>query len=268
MGREIHPTAIVSPDAELGEDVTIGPYVVIRGKVKIGDRTVIGSHTCIDGTTTIGSDNKIGRHACIGADPQDLKYRGEETFLEIGNNNAFGDFVQFSRGTHKSADRTTKIGNNNYIMAYAHVGHDCIVSDYCVLANAVQLAGHVELEDHVHMGGLAGVHQFCVVGRFCMIGGVTPIAGHLPPYVRAAGGRSTVSGLNSVGLKRSGEFDGADMGVLKAIYKSFFRGTESLETVLDQIDRNFGENRHALHFKDFINRVRQGTAAGRPICRE
>jgi UDP-N-acetylglucosamine acyltransferase len=258
----------VSPDAVLGADVTVGPYAVIGPKVTIGDGTVIGAHACIDGTTTIGVKNTIGRHACIGASPQDLKYKGEETFLIVGDNNWFGDFVQLCRGTLKSHDRTTRLGNNNYIMAYSHVGHDCIVSDFCVLANGAQLAGHVELEDHVHFGGLAGVHQFCLVGKYCMIGGGSPVNSHLPPFTRAAGYAGPIVGMNTVGLKRSAEFTDEDRKVIKEVYRLFFKGAGPTEKLIEAIRAAHGGNRHAEHFCKFVERCRTGTAAGRPISRE
>lgn len=267
-GPQIHSTAIVSPDAVIGQDVTVGPYVIIGPKVTIGDGTTIHSHACIDGTTVIGKGNTIGRHACVGAAPQDLKYQGEETFLTIGDNNWFGDFVQVCRGTLKSQDRKTSVGSRNYIMAYSHIGHDCLVSDFCVLANGAQLAGHVELEDHVHFGGLAGVHQFCLVGRYCMIGGGSPVNSHVPPFTRAAGYSGPIVGMNTVGLKRSAEFTDEDRKVIKDVYRMFFREAGQTMDLVQAIRKAHGGNQHAEHFCRFIERCRMGTAAGRPISRE
>lgn len=265
---DVHPTAIVSPKAELADDVSIGPYVVIGPGVKLGARTKVHSHACLDGVTTLGTDNVIGRHACIGAAPQDIKYKGEETYLVVGDNNFFGDFSQLCRGTLKSHDRTTRVGNNNFIMAYSHVGHDCIVSDYCVLANGVQLAGHVELEDHVHFGGLSGMHQFCIVGRYSIIGGGSAGNSHVPPFTRAAGFMGPINGLNSVGLRRSPEFTDEDRRVLKEVYRIFFRVPGTMDTLVARIRERYPDNKHAAHFCDFTDRCRIGTAASRPISRE
>ena len=264
----IHETAIVDPAAEIAGDVEVGPYSVIGPRVTIGEGTIIGSHCRFDGTTEIGTNNRIGSFCAIGAAPQDLGYDGTETFLRLGDDNLLGDYVQLCRGTVKSHDRTTHIGNNNFIMAYCHVGHDCVMGNQITFSNGSMLGGHVEVGNNVVFGGNSGVHQFCAIGDYAMIAGGSVVVGHVTPYVRSNGPFGAgVIGLNTVGLQRSGVFEKDDLKMAKEIYRIFFREGGKLEECIDEIRDQFGGRPHADAFVAFVERMRTGDFKRRPIAR-
>ena len=218
---QIHPTAIIDAKAELDATVSVGPYAVIGPHVRIGARTSIGAHCVIDGHTTIGSDNRIFQLASIGAPPQDKKYGGEPTRLEIGNANTIREFVTINTGTAQDVG-VTRLGDDNWIMAYVHIAHDCQLGSHLILANAVQLAGHVHLGDWVFLGGLSGVHQFVRVGAHAMTGFQTRLAQDLPPYVTAAGNPAQAQGINQEGLRRRG-YGPERMALVKQMHKLLYR---------------------------------------------
>lgn len=199
----IHPSAVVDPKAELGVGVSIGPFSVIEAGVRVGDRCQIGPHVVLSGRTTLGSGNRVFSHNAIGGIPQDLKYAGEDTHLEIGDNNTFREFMTVNTGT-VGGGGVTRIGNGNLFMAYVHIAHDCIIGDGAILANAVTLAGHVTVEDRAVIGGLTAVHQFSRIGQLAMIGGCSAVDQDVPPFCLAIGNRVTLRGLNLTGLKRAG----------------------------------------------------------------
>ena len=199
----IHPTALIDPDAELDASVQVGPYAVIGPHVRIGPGTQIGAHCVIEGHTRIGRDNRIFQFASIGAQPQDKKYAGEPTRLEIGDGNTIREFVTINTGTVQDAG-VTRLGDDNWIMAYVHVAHDCQLGSHVILANAVQLAGHVHLGDWVFLGGLTGVHQFVRVGAHAMTAFQARLAQDLPPFVTAAGNPAEAQSINAEGLRRRG----------------------------------------------------------------
>lgn len=236
----IHPTAIIDPGAELDSSVTVGPYAIIEKGVRIGAGSQIKPHSVISGPTTIGSGNVIGPFATIGAPPQDLKYRGEDSILTIGDNNQIREYVSIHRGT--AADRNqTVVGSNNLLMGYVHIAHDCEVGDQTILANAVTLAGHVTIHDHAIVGGLVGIHQFTRIGRHCYIGGLSGISLDVPPFVIVSGMRkdTRVSGINKVGLKRSG-YDADTLRKLDRAYKIIFLSQnlllkDALEKTMEEI---------------------------------
>jgi UDP-N-acetylglucosamine acyltransferase len=217
----IHPTAIVDPQAELDPSVTVGPYAVIGPQVRIGARSSIGAHCVIEGHTTIGTDNRIFQFASIGAAPQDKKYGGEPTRLEIGNGNTIREFVTVNTGTVQDAG-VTRLGDDNWIMAYVHVAHDCQLGSHLILANAVQLAGHVHLGDWVFLGGLSGVHQFVRVGAHAMTGFQTRLAQDVPPFVTVAGNPAQAQGINQEGLRRRG-YSPERIGLVKQMHKLLYR---------------------------------------------
>ncbi len=223
---QIHPTAIIEEGAVIGENVTIGPFTLIGAKVKIGDNTTVASHTVIEGNTTIGKNNRIFSNAAIGTIPQDLKYKGEEVQLIIGDNNSIREFTLLNPGT-EGGGSVTKIGNNNLLMGYVHLGHDVIMGDHCVLANGVALAGHVELGDHVVIGGYTPVHQFCHIGDFVMIGGASAVTQDIPPFCLAEGNRAVLRGLNLNGLRR--KLDREDINELRAAYRVLFEKGQPLQ---------------------------------------
>ena len=218
---DIHPTAIVSAEAELAGDVRVGPYAVIGDGVRIGSGTEIGSHAVLKGPTSIGSRNRIFQFASVGDDPQDKKYAGEPTRLEIGDDNTIREFCTINRGTVQD-EGLTRIGNNNWLMAYVHVAHDCHVGDNVILANNASLAGHVHVADYVIFSGFSAAHQFCRIGTHAFVGGFSPITRDVPPYVMVSGQPPAPFGINTEGLKRRG-FSAERLRALKEAYRILYR---------------------------------------------
>jgi UDP-N-acetylglucosamine acyltransferase len=229
----IHPTAIVDPKAELDESVSVGPYAVIGPHVQIGARCTIAAHCVIDGRTRIGEDNRFFSFASIGGPPQDKKYGGEDTRLEIGSGNTIREYVTINTGTVQDAG-VTRLGNDNWIMAYVHVAHDCQLGSHLILANAVQLAGHVHLGDWVFLGGLSGVHQFVRVGAHAMTGFQTRLAQDLPPFVTAAGNPAQAQGVNQEGLRRRG-YTPERIAIVKQMHRLLYRQGLTLTAARDAI---------------------------------
>jgi UDP-N-acetylglucosamine acyltransferase len=203
MAGIIHPTAVVAPSARLGDGVEVGAYTVIGPDVEIGDNTRVGAHAVIEGPTRIGRDNQIFQFASVGSAPQDKKYHGEPTRLEVGDRNVIRECVTLNRGTTKDAG-VTRIGDDNLFMAYVHVAHDCNIGNRCVLANNATLGGHVHVGDWVIMGGLSGIHQFCQVGAHAFIANNAAVTRDVPPYVMAVGQPAAAHSVNAEGLKRRG----------------------------------------------------------------
>ena len=233
----IHPSAIVHPRAHLGANVSIGPYSLIGEHVVLGDGTQVGSHAVIKGHTQIGRDNTIFQFVSLGEVPQDKKYAGEPTRLEIGHRNTIREFCTFNLGTIQDAG-VTRIGNDNWIMAYVHIAHDCVVGNHTIFANNASLAGHVQIDDHVILGGFTGVHQFCKVGAHVITAVSTAVYKDVPPYVMAAGcDGAKPNGINSEGLRRRG-FSPEAIAAVKQAYKTLFRKGLTLEeskaALLDQ----------------------------------
>lgn len=233
----IHPSAVVAPGAELATDVTVGPYTVIGERVRIGSRTIVGPHVVLDGRTTIGSDNRLFPFASVGAPPQDLKYRGEDSELVIGNGNTVREFCTLNPGT-AGGGMISRVGDGNLLMNYTHVAHDCHLGDYNVLANGVQLGGHVEIGDHAILGALSGVHQFVRIGESAIIGAGSMVSLDVSPFCNATGDRARLLGLNSVGLKRRG-FSSEVQVALKRAYRLMFQSglklTEAAQRVREEI---------------------------------
>jgi UDP-N-acetylglucosamine acyltransferase len=219
-GPAIHSTAVVAPGAELAAGVRVGPYAVIGPHVRIGAGTRVGPHAVIDGRTTIGRDNRIFQFASVGAEPQDLKYRGEESRLEIGDRNIIREFATLNPGT-TGGGMVTTVGSGTLLMNYAHVGHDCHVGSQCVLANGATLAGHVTIEDYVIVGGLAAIHQFVRIGESAILGGGAMVIRDVPPFCNASGDRARLRGINVIGLKRRG-FDAEQVRAIKTAYRLLF----------------------------------------------
>lgn len=223
----IHPSAIVDPKAQLAASVEVGAYSVIGPNVRIGAGSKIGPHVVVEGHTSIGSDNTIFQFASIGAAPQDKKYAGEPTRLEIGDRNTIREFVTINLGTTQDAG-VTRVGNDNWIMAYVHIAHDCQLGNNIILANNATLAGHVHLEDWVFLGGFTSVHQFCRIGAHAMTAFTSAVSQDIPPFVTAAGNRAVPAGINSEGLKRRG-FSNEQIMAIKRGYKSIYRSGLPLE---------------------------------------
>ncbi len=233
MATVIHPTALVDAGARLGERVEIGAYSVIGAGVEVGDDTWIGPHVVINGPTKIGRANRIFQFASLGEQPQDKKYAGEPTTLEIGDRNTIREFCTFNRGTIQDAG-ATRVGNDNWIMAYVHIAHDCQVGNQTIFANNAQLAGHVQVGDWAILGGFTVVHQFVRIGAHSMTAMGTILLQDLPPYVTASGNPSAPHGINSEGLKRRGFSSGA-IAALKRAYKALYRNGLKLEEATAQI---------------------------------
>jgi len=218
---QIHATAVVDPRAELADGVTVGPYAVIGPHVRIGEGSSIGAHCVVEGHTTLGRDNRIFQFASIGAAPQDKKYAGEPTRLTIGDGNTIREFVTINTGTVQDGGLTA-IADDNWIMAYVHIAHDCHVGSHTIIVNATQLGGHVHLGDWVFLGGLSGVHQFVRVGAHAMTGFQTRLSQDLPPYVTAAGNPAAATGINAEGLRRRG-FTPERIAQVKQMHKLLYR---------------------------------------------
>jgi UDP-N-acetylglucosamine acyltransferase len=217
----IHPTAIVEGGAELGDNVSVGAYSIVRSHVRIGEGTSIGPHCVVEGRTTLGRDNRVFQFCSIGAVPQDKKYAGEPTELVIGDGNTIREFCTLNLGTAQDAG-VTRIGNDNWIMAYVHVAHDCQLGSHLILANSVQLAGHVHLADWVFLGGLSGVHQFVRVGAHAMTGFQTRLSQDVPPFVTVAGNPAEAQGINQEGLRRRG-FTPERIAAVKQMHRLLYR---------------------------------------------
>jgi UDP-N-acetylglucosamine acyltransferase len=252
----IHPTAIIAPGAQIDASVEIGPYAVIGEHVSIGAGTRVGPHTVIEGHTSIGRQNQIFQFASLGAAPQDKKYAGEPTRLEIGDNNTIREFCTFNVGTVQDGG-LTRLGNDNWVMAYVHIAHDCIVGDHCILANNATLAGHISIGDHVFLGGLTAVHQFCTVGAHAMTAGGSIVVQDIPPYVTAAGNHAHPAGINSEGLRRRG-FDAEQISRIKRAYKQIYRQGLSLEDAKAAITEAAADAPELALFVDFFARAKRG----------
>jgi UDP-N-acetylglucosamine acyltransferase len=230
---DIHPTAVVSPKAELADDVRIEAYSIIGPRVVLGSGTIVGPHAVVDGWTKIGERNRIFPFATVGYPPQDLSYRGEETQLVIGNDNTIRENVTINRGTQRGGG-VTRIGSHNLLMAYAHVAHDCEIGDHVILANATTLGGHVRIDDYAILGGLVAIHQFIRIGAYAFIGGKSGLRMDMPPYMLAFGAPAKLYGPNLVGLRRHG-FPRATIQALKNSYRIMFRSgltvAEAIETI-------------------------------------
>jgi UDP-N-acetylglucosamine acyltransferase len=252
----IHPQAIIDPSAELATGVSVGPYSIIGPNVVIGEGTWIGPHVVVNGPTQIGKNNKIYQFASIGEAPQDKKYAGEPTRLEIGDNNIIRESVTISRGTVQDAG-VTRVGNDNLIMAYAHIAHDCQVGSFTVFANSTSLAGHVHVEDYVIFGGFTLVHQFCKIGAYCFTAMGSAISKDVPPYLRVAGHMAKPYGLNSEGLKRRG-FSADTIAELRSAYKILYRSNLTLEQAIQRLDEKAAQCKEVKRFLDFIKASTRG----------
>ncbi len=224
--NNIHPTAIIEDGANIGSNVTIGAYSYVGKNVTIGNDTIIDTHTLIDGYTRIGKNNHIFSHATIGSIPQDLKYGGEKSELIIGDNNKIREYTLLNPGT-EGGGMVTKVGNNNLLMGYVHLGHDVIMGDNCILANGATLAGHVELGNYVVIGGLTPVHQFVHIGDYAMIAGASALSQDVPPYCLAQGNHAILRGLNLTGLRR--HIDRSEIDQLRIAYKEIFEQGNPLQ---------------------------------------
>ncbi|MCS6926818.1 MAG: acyl-ACP--UDP-N-acetylglucosamine O-acyltransferase [Candidatus Binatia bacterium] len=255
----IHPSAVVSPRAELDTGVEVGPYAVIGPHVRLGKHTWVGPHAVIEGHTTIGSENRIFQFASVGAIPQDKKYRGEKSVLIIGNRNVIREFATLHPGT-AGGGAVTRVGDDNLFMAYSHVAHDCCIGNSVVLANCATLGGHVVVEDYVGIGGLVGIHQFVRIGESAYLGGGSMVSQDVPPYCLVNGNRAHLIGLNLVGLKRRG-FTAEQVSLIKRAYRILFQEGLPLKEALDKLQQDGPLSPEVAHLVEFI------AASQRGICR-
>lgn len=252
----IDPRAVVHEDAEIGADAFIGPFCVVGAGARLGDRTRLESHVVLDGHVTLGPDNVVAPFACLGGPPQDLKYKGEMTALEIGSGNQIREYVTVSRGT-TGGGAVTRIGDGNLFMAYTHIGHDCQIGSRIVFANAATLAGHVEVGDDATVGAACGVHQFVRIAKYAFIGGYSTIPMDALPWVVTAGNRASSHGINIVGLKRRG-YPAATIDALKRCYMTLFRSKRLLAEAIAEIEAESGSIPEVAYFLEFVKTTKRG----------
>jgi len=252
----IHATAIVDSKAEIDSNVEIGPYSIVRGNVFIGSGTVIGSHVVIEPYVTIGSKCRIFQYAAIGATPQSAKFEGEKTYAKVGGGTVVREFVTIHRGTGFGGG-VTEVGEETFLMAYAHIAHDCKIGRKVVLANNATLGGHITIGDHATVGGLVAIHQFVRIGEHAFVGGKSAVVKDIPPYVIAAGDRAKLHGLNSVGLKRQG-FSQKTLSSLKKTYRIIFRIGLTMNEAIERVTAEVEQVPEVITFIDFIKSSQRG----------
>ena len=255
MTTRIHPTAIVASDARLGEDIDIGPWAVVGEDCTIGDRCAIAARATLERHVRLASNVKIGIGSVIGGDPQDLKFRGELTTVEIGENSVVREYSTINRGTSQSMKTT--VGRDSFIMSYVHLAHDCHIGDGVILANGVQLAGHVTVEERAIVSGLTAVHQFVRIGSYSFIGGASRVAKDIPPYLKAVGNPVRLYGLNSVGLQRH-NFDAAVIRELKRAYRLLFRSELNVSQALERAEAELEKLPEVKRFLAFVDSSQRG----------
>ncbi len=256
MSTNIHPTAIVHPESELGPDVSIGPYSIVEEHTSLGEGTRVDAFVHIQRFTSLGRGNQVHSYACLGGGPQDIKYQGEETWLKIGDNNIIREYTTLNRGTPNSTG-VTHIGSDCFLMAYTHVAHDCRLEDGVIMANAATLGGHVQLGRRSVIGGLCAVHQFVRIGEHAFIGGKSGIAQDVPPYMLAVGERAKLYGPNLVGLRRAG-FQRQEISALKKLYYFIWKSNLPQEKALEQAENDFAGYELAQNLIAFIKSSTRG----------
>jgi len=261
MASQIHPTAIIEPGAQLGEDVVIGAYAFVGGQSVIGAGTVLHHHASIEGNTVIGRQNEIFPYTCIGAKTQDLKYRGGSPGVRIGDRNVFREYVSVHAAT-KDGEYTVILHDNN-ILAYGHVAHDCQLGSHIIASNSVGLAGHVIVEDHVALGAKCGVHQFCRIGAYAMVGAMSKIVQDVPPFVIADGNPAIARSINKVGLERNG-FAIERLEAVKQAFRVFYRAGHNRTQAFEHMHAHpLGQSQDFQHFLKFVEKSERGVVAGR-----
>ena len=255
MTAEIHPTALVSPDAVIGADVRIGAFAIVGEGCEIGDGCVVSPRATLERFVTLARNVKVGSGSILGGDPQDLKFKGEQTTVEIGEGTTIREYATINRGTAQSFKTT--VGRNSFIMSYVHLAHDCHIGDGVILGNGVQLAGHVTVEDRAIVSGLSAVHQFVRIGAFSFIGGCSRVSKDVPPYIKAVGNPIKLYGLNSVGLQRN-NFPDETVRELKRAYRLFFRSELNLSQARERATDELQSLPEVTHFLDFLDASDRG----------
>lgn len=257
MPTSIHPSAVIHPNAVLGEDCTVGPFCVLGEHVVLGPRCTLHSHVVIEGHTELGSDNEVFPFACLGGKTQDLKYRGGTTYVRIGDHNVFREYATVHAAT--ADGQSTVVGSHNHFLAYTHLAHDVRVGSHVIMSNVATLAGHVTVEDHVVIGGLAAVHQFCRIGRHAMIGGCAKVVQDIAPFMMADGNPAETRFTNKVGLERAG-FSAEAISQLTKAYKVLFRSGLTTANALARIEAELGESPEVRHLVAFTQSSERGLA--------
>jgi UDP-N-acetylglucosamine acyltransferase len=254
---QIHPTAIVHPKAIIGEDCVIGAWCRVGPEVVLGNGNILDSSVIIEGQTTVGDHNHFAPFAVIGTAPQDLKYKGEPTRLRIGSHNTIREYVTINLSNCMEED--TVVGDNNLLMAYVHVAHNCRIGSSCVIANTVQMAGHIVIDDHAIVGGITAIHQFVQIGSYCIIGGCSAVRMDIPPYTSGSGNPYKIYGLNRIGLTRKG-FSNEQIAAIKDIYNLFYRSHLNVSQALAEIDKLGELTPEQQVFVDFVRRSHRGVS--------
>lgn len=255
----IHPTAIVDPQAELAEDVEVGPYAVVGAGVRLGKGCKIHAHAVVEGRTTLGEGNEIFQFASVGSKPQDLKFKGEPSELIIGHRNVIREYVSLNPGT-TGGGMVTRVGDQNLLMMYCHIAHDCIVGNRNIVANGATLGGHVVLEDFCIIGGLAGIHQFVRIGSGAILGAGSMVSKDVPPFCNATGDRAKLHGLNLEGMRRRG-FSKAQIEQVRKAYRIVFQSKLLTKDALARVQNEVAQTPEVLQFTDFIAQSKRG------VCR-
>ena len=251
----VHPTAVIAPDAKLGAGVEIGPFAIIGEGCELGDGVVLSARATLERNVRLAAGVKIGVGAVLGGDPQDLKFRGEETWVEVGENTVVREYATINRGTAQS--HRTSVGRNCFIMSYVHLAHDCHVGDGVIISNGTQLAGHVTVEDRAILSGVSAVHQFARVGTFSFVGGMSRVSKDVPPYVKAVGNPIKLYGLNTVGLQRN-NFPEDTVRELKRAYRLLFRSDLNVSQALERAHAELQQLPEVRHFLEFVEQSQRG----------
>lgn len=258
MTARVHPTAVIDPGVRLPRDLEVGPYAIIGPGVSLGERCRIGPHASLERNVRLGAGVRVGQGSIVGGDPQDLKYRGEESWVEIGDETVIREYSTVNRGTARSG--TTRIGARSYLMSYVHVAHDCLIGDGVILANCVQLAGHVTVHDRANLSGLVAVHQFVTIGSLAFIGGCSRVSQDIPPYVTAVGNPVELFGLNTVGLQRAG-LSPETIAALKRLYRFCFNSGLNFSQAMDRARLELPPMPEIQHFLEFVASSERGVPA-------
>lgn len=256
MAREIHSTAIIDSKAELGENVTVGPYSIIGPNVQIGDGCEIRSHVVVEGLTKIGSESRIWQFASVGSEPQDLKFSGEPSELILGTGNVIREYSTLQPGT-RGGNMKTVVGDNNLFMACSHVGHDCVIGNNNVFANSASLAGHVTIENNVILGGMVGIHQFSRIGDYVMLSAGSMVGSDVPPYCIGQGDRAHLRGVNVIGLQRAG-FSEEQIRNVKRAYRSLFSTVGNVQSRIETLEDELRQDSAVSRMIEFIESTDRG----------
>lgn len=255
MTTRIHSSAIVDPGAELGRDIDIGPFAIVGPGSCIGDRCRIAPHATLERNVRLAADVRVGQGSILGGDPQDLKYQGEESWVEIGEGSVIREYATINRGT--AASGVTRVGRACFVMSYVHLAHDCHIGDGVIIANGTQLAGHVTIHDRASLSGLVAVHQFTTIGSFAFVGGMSRVNQDIPPYVKAVGNPIELYGLNSIGLQRAG-FPPDTVSALKRLYRLFFNSELNRSQAVDRARVELPPLPEVESFLDFVSSSQRG----------